>query len=325
MNGRFSSRAGSLFIGAVLFLVAGCDEPFEPKGPFEEKLVVFALLSTHTDTQYVRLYTTYNPEGYDPSVHTADNQVAGASITLAGGGGLWRYNETTVPRSDKSRYTSDIHAYALLPFTPVPNTTYTLDVRLPDGKQARGTALVPGRGYLSVVTLHVLDRPESFAEDLYVLASIAPRTRGFLVRFFVEFEVTVNGRREVRRVEVPQRIRRSPDGEVRERIFPKLQRRTSFDTDRNQGSEYIGFQRDAYLSTLNDIALMYAASNPVLKNAVLVLTQVDANLYNYYNVVNGFQDEFTIRTDQPDVSSIQGGVGMFGAMTVDTVRVSYRH
>jgi hypothetical protein len=79
------------------------------------------------------------------------------------------------------------------------------------------------------------------------------------------------------------------------------------------------------LSTLNDIALMYAASNPVLKNAVLVLTQVDANLYNYYNVVNGFQDEFTIRTDQPDVSSIQGGVGMFGAMTVDTVRVSYRH
>jgi hypothetical protein len=55
-----------------------------------------------------------------------------------------------------------------------------------------------------------------------------------------------------------------------------------------------------------------------------VLTQVDANLYTYYHIVNGFQDEITIRTDQPDISSIQGGVGMFGAMAVDTARISYR-
>jgi hypothetical protein len=325
MNGRFSSLGRSLFSVAMLFLVASCDEPFEPKGPFEEKLVVFGLLSTHTDTQYVRLYTTYNPEGYDPTAHTIDKQVTGAAVTLAGGGRLWRYSATTIARLDRSRYTSDIYAYVLTPFTPVPNTAYTLEVLLPDGRQARGTALVPGRGYLSVITLHVLNQPHSFVEDLFVLASIAHRTRGFLVRFFVEFEVTVNGRREVRRVEVPQRIRRSSDGVVRERIYPRLQRRTSFDMDRNQGSEYIGFQHGAYLSTLNDIAVTYASSHPILKNAVFVLTQVDANLYNYFNIVNGFQDEFTIRTDQPDVSSIQGGVGMFGAMTVDTVRVSYRH
>jgi hypothetical protein len=183
---------------------------------------------------------------------------------------------------------------------------------------------VPGKGYLSVVTLHVLDRPESFAEDLYVVASIAPGTRGFLVRMFVEFELTVDGERQLRRVEVPMRIRRTTDGVVYEKIYPKLQRRTSSETSRNQGSEYVGFQHDAYLQTLNDIAVAYVRFNPVRKNVIFVLTQTEANLYNYFNIVNGFQDDITIRTDQPDFSSIDGGVGVFGAMSVDSLVVSYR-
>lgn len=324
MKKRLAHISHLLLCTTTLLVVVSCDEPFQPKGPFEEKLVVFGVLTTHTDTQYVRLYTTYNPEGYDPTVHTTDKQISGATVTLTAGSRVWQYRDTTITRADRSRYTSDINAYILVPFKPTPNTAYTLDVRLPDGRQAKGSALVPGRGYISVVTLHVLDQPQSFAEDLYVVASIAPRTRGFLVRFFIEFELTVNGVKELRRVEVPLRIRRSIDDVVRERIYPKLQRRTSFDSDRNQGSEYVGFQHDAYFNTLSEIATLYAQSNPVLKNAIFVLTQVDANLYNYFNVVNGFQDEITIRTDQPDVSSIEGGVGMFGAMTVDTTSISYR-
>lgn len=323
MNKRLT-HISHLLCATALFFVVSCDEPFEPKGPFEEKLVVYGVLSTQSDTQYVRLYSTYNPEGFDPTVHSLDKQIQGATVTLSGGGVTWRYRDTLIARLDRSRYTSDILAYVLVPFKPTPGTVYSLDVRLPDGRLARGVTSVPGRGYISVVTLHVLDQPQSFPEDLYVVASVSPRTRGFLLRFFIEFELTVNGVRELRRVEVPSRIRRSVDGGVRERIYPKLQRRTSFDSDRNHGSEYVGFQHEAYFNTLSEIAIQYAQFNPVLKNAIFVLTQVDANLYNYYNIVNGFQDEITIRTDQPDVSSIQGGVGMFGSMTVDTASISYR-
>jgi hypothetical protein len=55
-----------------------------------------------------------------------------------------------------------------------------------------------------------------------------------------------------------------------------------------------------------------------------VLTQVEDNLYKYYNIVNGFQDEFSIRTDLPDYTNIRGGVGLFGAMTEDSVVVDLR-
>jgi hypothetical protein len=323
---RDSNCQRSAFVIALILaaVLVSCQEPFEPKGPFEEKLVVYGILSTHTDTQYVRLYTTYDPEGFDPTVVTVDHPILGATVTLTGSGASWRYRDTTVVRWDKSRYTSDIQAYVLVPFRPVQGSSYTLTVQLPNGKQARGTTSVPGKGYLSVVTLHVLDRPESFAEDLYVVASIAPGTRGFLVRMFVEFELTVDGERQLRRVEVPMRIRRTTDGVVYEKIYPKLQRRTSSETSRNQGSEYVGFQHDAYLQTLNDIAVAYVRFNPVRKNVIFVLTQTEANLYNYFNIVNGFQDDITIRTDQPDFSSIDGGVGVFGAMSVDSLVVSYR-
>ncbi|MEX1276339.1 MAG: hypothetical protein WEE20_10425 [Bacteroidota bacterium] len=41
--------------------------------------------------------------------------------------------------------------------------------------------------------------------------------------------------------------------------------------------------------------------------------------HNYYNVVNGFRDPLSIRTDQPGYSNINGGQGLFAAYAVDSV------
>ncbi len=313
-----------VFFAAIVVASLGCNEPFEPKGPFEEKLAVYGILSTQSETQYVRLYITYDPDGFNPLTNTNDKQVTGALVSLLGSEGTRLYRDTTITRDDQSRYSSNILAYVLSPFRPVPGNSYTLNIQLPSGKRTRGTVSVPGSGYISVVTLHVLHNPQAFDENLFVLASIAPRTRGILLRMFVEFEITVDGRKELKRAEVPQRIRRFTWSDRFEKIYPKLQRRTSIENERNQGSEFVGFQNDAYVTTLTEIASTYTLNNPIPKNAVFVLTQAEVNLYNYFNIVNGFQDEISIRTDQPDFSNIEGGVGIFGAMTVDSLTVSYR-
>ena len=54
---------------AVLQFGSGCQNSFNPKGPYEEQLVVYSVLSTRSDTQYVRVYATYNPPGFDPHYH----------------------------------------------------------------------------------------------------------------------------------------------------------------------------------------------------------------------------------------------------------------
>ena len=58
-----------------------------------------------------------------------------------------------------------------------------------------------------------------------------------------------------------------------------------------------------------------------MKRALVVLTQVDEDLYAYSKRVNGFEDPFSIRTDLPDYSNISGGHGIFGALVEDSVFV----
>jgi hypothetical protein len=299
-----------------------CNEPFEPKGPFQEQVAVYAILSTQSDTQFVRIYATYNPDGYDPLVNTTDKQVTGATVTVSGPEGMKSFRDTTVTRLDQTRYTTPVHAYVRSAFRPIAGNTYSLSVQLPGGTTARGNVSVPGHGYATAITQYVIDHPEAYEQDIYVSAAIAPRTRGLLLRMFVQFELTVNGKRELRRMEVPASLRKNLQGNLLEKVYPKLQRRANLLNELISTTEILRFTNEAYRTTLQEIQQQFYLQDPVATSVVFLLTQAEPNLYSYYNIVNGFQDDLSIRTDAPDYSTISGGVGIFGAMTVDSSFVS---
>jgi hypothetical protein len=313
-------------VGIVLvFHLGACSDPFSPQGPFRDELVVYALLSTGTETQFARLTRTYSPPAFNPLSHTVDTVYVPARVSISTAAASWEFRDTVVVREDKSRYSTDLRARVLHPFRPQPGTTYRLRVELPSGQIATAATTVPSSGLLSVLSYHVLDRPERFVdEDLYMFAQIGSSARGYLVRFFIEFEIVESSGRETRRLEVPWSIRISSTSNRAEPEYPTLRRRTSFESNRIPGREVIRFQNQAYQYARATILNEHARSNVVFKRAVFVLIQADLNLYNYYNIVNGFQDQFSIRTDLPDFSNINGGVGLFGSMTTDTLYVSYR-
>jgi hypothetical protein len=58
-----------------------------------------------------------------------------------------------------------------------------------------------------------------------------------------------------------------------------------------------------------------------LVRTLFVLTELDAALYGYYSVVNGFQGAGTLRLDEPDYTNIGNGFGLF-AMTSVTMAVA---
>jgi len=318
------TRILSICLAAGCLFLTACDEPFEPKGPFEERLVVYGLLSTLTDTQYVRVYTTYNPDGFDPFTNVNDKQVGGATISLVSAQGTLLYRDTAITRADQSRYTSDISPYILTPYRPTPGATYRLDVQLPSGKTASGTVSVPDRGSVSVSTVHIVEAPGSYTEDVRLEARISAKTRGLLVRMYIEFEVSQGAVTELKRVEVPSRVRGFGESEIVEATYPTLQRRVSTSSGNLERIEFITFQREAYLTLLADFATAYSGWNIKRKRAYFVLWQAEPNLYNYYNIVNGFRDEISIRTDEPDFTAMDGALGIFGAMTVDTTFYTYR-
>src|SRR5512140_1973827 len=110
--------------------LAGCNQAFNPDGPYEKKLVVYGVLSDAGTMQIIRVYATYPPQsnpGYAPS----DNQVTDAVVTVARGGTVYSFHDTTITRADTSRYRDPIRAKVAYGFGLAQNARYSLAVESP--------------------------------------------------------------------------------------------------------------------------------------------------------------------------------------------------
>jgi hypothetical protein len=63
----------------------------------------------------------------------------------------------------------------------------------------------------------------------------------------------------------------------------------------------------------------YKSTRLIFKWATLVLLQADENLYDYYSVVHASRDPFSIRLDEPMISTVSGGLGLVGAYSLDSL------
>jgi hypothetical protein len=295
-------------------VAAGCNETFEPKGPYEQKLVVYSVLSNRADSLFVRVYSSYNPSGHNPLENTVDTDLQGARVMVFNDSASYVLTGVVIPRTDKSRYVTNINGYLAQPFQFQDAKTYTLIVSSTAGN-ASAKVTTPGPGLVEANNGFVLKAPEKYTDDISAKVRLSPVTQGYLLRLYVEFNAVIGSRPIHIRAEVPKAIRSSSEvGIVYD--YPMLVRRI---TDRVVVYEIVYFALDAYKAFLLDQVANYGEIK--LTSATFVLTQVESNLYKYYNLANGFLDEFSIRSDLPDFSNITGGFGVFGAMRDDSVIV----
>jgi hypothetical protein len=305
-------------ITGSLLAAVGCDETFEPKGAYQERIVLYSILTTRSDSQFVRAYSTYNPSGHNPLENSADTYLRNATVTLTRDSSTTRLTSAIVPRIDKSRYTDDITAYMAYPYRIQPGSTCRLNVSSEKGN-VQAVVEVPSKGDILANNPFVLKEPDKYDEDISVRIRHSAVAQGYLVRIILEFETRLGSQVTRHQEEIPQSVL-SGGGIAYQFEYPKLTRRDENNRSGLYRIEY--FTLDAYKTFLVDLKSRYGAIT--LSGATYVLTQVDRNLYIYYNLVNGFQDPFSIRTDLPDFTSIQGGLGLFGALVEDSLRVSLR-
>lgn len=300
-----------LSVGLVLMLAAGCGQEFNPKGTYEQKLVLYSVLSTRSDSQFVRLYATYNPSGHNPLENTSDTQVPNARVTLELDGSPSVLGRLAIPRNDKSRYSDDIQLYLAHPYAVQYGKKYTLRVSSDQGS-ASATVTVPGRGDVAPNNYFVLKEPEKYDEDISMKVRVSSSARGYLARIILEFETRLGTTIVRHREEIPRMVYEG-DGIAYQFEYPTLVRKSE---NPFQVYEIVNFKLDAYRVFLIDLLSRYGDFK--LTGAWFILTQVDPNLFTYFNVANGFLDEYSIRTDLPDFDNITGGVGVFGAMVEDS-------
>jgi len=300
-----------------MLVLLGCSESFSPKGPYQEQLVVYSVLTNVRSAQFVRVYSTYNPSGVDPYDNTSDSEITGAQVFLMAGGTTYAFRDTIVARDQTSRYTGGIHAYVADPMPVIRGDSYLLTVATPSMGTATGTSLVPTAGIASLANRYALESPGEYSEDILVTVYLSPQAFGYAVRLSLEFDVFIGGQWEPHRAEIPQSLKIGTGQGSALFNYPSLTRRQS----QAQTTESVSFSHEAYVSLLGELDKQYPGLPIRFKDAVIVLTQADQPFYTYYSVANGFRDEFSIRTDEPDYSNISGGLGVFGSFANDTLVV----
>ncbi|MBI2620127.1 MAG: DUF4249 family protein [Ignavibacteriales bacterium] len=311
---------GRYFILAGLALTTlGCETDFNPKGPFLDRIVLYSVLTPASNRQIVRLETTYNPPGFNPLEHTSTRQIMNAQVSVSWDSSVVVLRDTLIQRNDGARYRDSIKAFVASPLTAFRGKTYAIAVIAPTYGTLTAATTVPGNGTVDVALSGrvILTNPISFREDIQAIAFVSSLAEGHRVQMYVEYEIASATPVIVAMEEVPIVIENQRDCLTFDAVYPILRRRTRAD-----GQESWEFPHQNYVAILRKILKMHEGQMVNFRRVVLVLVQADRHLYRYSSLVNGFQDEFSIRVDQPNYTNVEGGLGLFGSFTLDSASIA---
>jgi hypothetical protein len=307
-----------LLTACTLFFLLGCETPFNPKGPYQEKMVVYSVLSTDSDTVFARVYRTYNPTGFDPYEVSTDQPVTDAVVRLTTGASAWIFGDTLVERADSSRYQSPIFTYMLTGVNMVPGAEYHLEVQSPTAGTVDAIVTLPAFGSLTVQNAFILQNPTLTANNVTVTIGISSATWGYYLRLYLIGELWEGGAWRPFKREVPMSVEEIIDCQNFYGEFPRMQRR---ETTTSYEEHIMMFENVGYRWAIASVRSGRETDSVRFLRAEFEFLETDRALYSYYNVASGFRDEFTLRTDEPDYTNIRGGRGVFGAFVRQ--RVSY--
>jgi len=316
MKGYILLTAGA----GLLFLFDGCDVPFSPSAPFHPKMVTYCVLTSDSDTQYVTVYTTYNPPDDDPSKNLEDLPVTDASVTISSDSALHQFQMTIVERPNKSRYATDIVADVSYPFRPARRKTYRLSVSSPTLGTATAVTTVPGVAQVSPANFFCMREPYRYGLwDYGVQAELSGEAKGFLARIYVRYLASTPQGWQLKRRQVPLAMRSTSKWMgMWELIYPRIRRRVSYNVGYRESETFFTLE---WIKFLENVIWFSDGDGVRFQDVVFQVIQFDAALYNNYSVANLFRDPYTIRLDEADYTNILGGVGVFGSLAVDsTVR-----
>jgi len=318
---RYLATLSSLLLGvaALLCCALSCDESFNPSAPFQPRMVVYSVLTTESDTQYVRVYSTYNPSGNDPSTNPDEIPVTDAIVTISSDSALYQFQKTVVQRVDKSRYASDIVAYMSYPFKLARGKTYKLTVISPTLGTATAVTTVPGTASISARNFFALADPykNAYVERYGVNVYLSEEAKAFLVRIYVDYLASTPQGWQSKRRQIPVVMKAISLWQgTWEYIYPVVKRR-QWSSARYQESEL--FTIDAWIKMLENEIWLYDGYGVRFLQAVIHVIQFDEPLYNYYGVANISRDRYSVRIDEPDYTNMRGSVGVFGSAAVDSI------
>lgn len=302
----------------VALTVSSCNQPFDANAPLEKRLVVFSVLSTDRDAQFVRVQSSYMPPDIDPNTYAAEHEVMDARVYIRDSVSTRQLQDTLLMRPDTSRYKFPIHAYTLTGFVPSNGKTYRIEVQSPTLGTASGSVFIPDKAtiILDATTNALLRIPFRFPDETTLLIStrLSRRTKAYIFRMYLYYDVLKGNEYVEERAEIPVASSSGIGFSLGEARYGNLT------LSQNANDLVLKYSDGYYLAVIRNITTeRYPTNRITYKWIVFSLLQMEENLYRYYSSVHEYRDPLSVRLDQAIYSGLSAGAGMVGAYALDSL------
>ncbi|NWF50719.1 MAG: DUF4249 family protein [Ignavibacteriaceae bacterium] len=280
-------------------LFVSCEEDFSPRSEFKERYILNCILRTDTAFQTATILRSYNVPGYDGYANTDDPFITAADFRIWQGDNVYKLRDSSIQRSDTSRYNTPIKFYYLKNFQPASNDSIAVRVVLNNGKKLFASTRIPSEIKFGLDSDKSLP-PENKSTFIFTWQSEELFTY-YLPRLRFFYEKKTDSTTTLMSKVVP--IKFVQNGNQWEPVYPII-----------SSNNKIIYQNSALDSAMAEISKGDPNKNNYkIFGANLELLVFDRNLTNYYSSINGFLDDFTIILNEPDYSNIEGGFGIFAS------------
>jgi hypothetical protein len=294
-------RYALLAILAAVFFGTACENEFSPKTDIINEIAVFCILDEVQEFQTVLLFRSYDAQLGIPLQPLTDKEIDEADVRIIGGGKTYQFRDTLI--SDKSGATR--RAWINRELIPISERTYRLELRIPDEDLLTAVTTVPSRLYVRALRVRA-DTGRGHVSVSHGVTAFSAPPGAFYYRIWSEtWKILSNGDTVRSRLEVPLYI----NNISKEWIYSSPSR-----------SEATIFTPDMIADVME---MNESEDDSVIARRLYVHGYgMDEQFYKYYKVVRGFDDPISVRLDMPDLSFIEGGLGVFGSMTSDSTSSS---
>jgi hypothetical protein len=280
-------------------------------------MLVYSVLSTDRETQLVRVERNYMPPEFNPLSFDRSTFLSDAIVTIRESNKVFRLRDTSFARTDTSRYSFPLKTFYANPLTPLRGRTYQVIIQSPSQGQINATTTIPDKAIISLPAemIQPIDRPDRFVQDARIvfIVQLSKHAKGYLGRFYLYYDVLKGNEWVEERAEIPVSSADMDHYSLTEPQYPKLAAAA--------GTSQLGliYMNGYYKAVINALNSRYSSTRLIFKWAVLVLLQADQNLFKYYRGSHNAEDPFSTRLDEPMISTVDGGLGMVGSYSLDSL------
>lgn len=288
------------------FVLNSCSDTLNPYAPFRERYVLSGIIRSDTTLQVVTLTRSYRPSGLDPSADTENVSIVGAEVNVWYNDTLYVMRDSSIARTDTSRYKTNVNFYYCNNLKPAPNSYVEIQALLPNGLLLTSITKIPdaGYGFFDQASNNTFD--PTLNSQIYVgwkdLGNVYYEPRISIIYY-------QKGDTNPKNFYVPlsyfnQNGKLTPN-------YPQLTKINFFTID---------------YSTLNEAMTELSGTDKnksdfTISKIIVDIIAYDENLSTYYSSLQQSVDGFTVNLDAADYSNITGGFGIFGSYYKASFRI----